>query len=384
MSTRCCRRARRFRSNCVPAPVAPRCAPPGGPSPPSTGCSRPPVLRRWPMTLRCNGSGVTRTPAGCTRPTTPSGPTRSSGTTNSGCLLATPWSRTMTSIEEMTFEFTSRFAEVDVDGPLKLHYHEAGIGNEQTIVLLHGGGPRAASWTHLSRTIPVFAERFHVLAVDQPGYGHSDKRAEHGQFNHYAARALKGLFDHLGLGRVPLVGNSLGGGTAVRFALDYPDKAGKLVLMGPGGLSVNLFAPDPTEGVKRLGKFSVEPTRENLEAFLRVMVYDQKLITPELVEQRFALASTPESLTATRAMGMSFAGADFELGMMWREVHRLRQPVLLIWGREDRVNPLDGALVALKTIPRAQLHVFGQCGHWAQVEKFDEFNKLTIDFLGGA
>ena len=128
-----------------------------------------------------------------------------------------------------------------------------------------------------------------MLAVDQPGYGHSDKRAEHGQFNHYAARALKGLFDHLGLGRVPLVGNSLGGGTAVRFALDYPDKAGRLVLMGPGGLSVNLFAPDPTEGVKRLGKFSVEPTRENLEAFLRVMVFDQKLITPELVDERFEL-----------------------------------------------------------------------------------------------
>jgi 4,5:9,10-diseco-3-hydroxy-5,9,17-trioxoandrosta-1(10),2-diene-4-oate hydrolase len=277
--------------------------------------------------------------------------------------------------EELTFESTSRFAEVDVDGPLKLHYHEAGIGNDQTVVLLHGGGPGASSWTNFSRNIAVLAERFHVLAVDQPGYGHSDKRAEHGQFNHYAARALKGLFDELGVGRVPLVGNSLGGGTAVRFALDYPDRAGKLVLMGPGGLSVNLFAPDPTEGVKRLGKFSVEPTRENLEAFLRVMVYDQKLITPELVDQRFALASTPESLTATRAMGMSFSGADFELGMMWREVYKLRQPVLLIWGREDRVNPLDGALVALKTIPRA---------HWAQVEKFDEFNKLTVDFLGGA
>jgi 4,5:9,10-diseco-3-hydroxy-5,9,17-trioxoandrosta-1(10),2-diene-4-oate hydrolase len=82
-------------------------------------------------------------------------------------------------------------------------------------------------------------------------------------------------------------------------------------------------------------------------------------------------------------MGKSFAGADFELGMMWREVYKLRQRVLLIWGREDRVNPLDGALVALKQIPRVQLHVFGQCGHWAQLEKFDEFNKLTIDFLGG-
>ncbi|AKN15984.1 4,5:9,10-diseco-3-hydroxy-5,9,17-trioxoandrosta-1(10),2-diene-4-oate hydrolase [Mycobacterium haemophilum] len=291
----------------------------------------------------------------------------------------------MTATEELTFESTSRFAEVQVEGgPLKLHYHEAGVGNDQTVVLLHGGGPGASSWTNFSRNIAVLAQHFHVLAVDQPGYGHSDKRAEHGQFNRFAATALNGLFDQLNLGRVPLVGNSLGGGTAVRFALDYPDRAGRLVLMGPGGLSINLFAPDPTEGVKRLSKFSIEPTRENLEAFLRVMVYDKNLITAELVDQRFALASTPESLAATRAMGKSFAGADFELGMMWREVYRLRQPVLLIWGREDRVNPLDGALVALKTIPRAQLHVFGQCGHWAQVEKFDEFNNLTIDFLGGA
>ena len=153
--------------------------------------------------------------------------------------------------------------------------------------------------------------------------------------------------------------------------------------MGPGGLSVNLFAPDPTEGVKLLGRFTAEPTRENMEKFLRIMVFDQKLITPELVDERFAIASTPESLAAARAMGKSFAGPDFELGMMWREVYKLRQRVLLIWGREDRVNPLDGALVALKQIPRVQLHVFGQCGHWAQLEKFDEFNKLTIDFLGG-
>ncbi|MFE3360745.1 alpha/beta fold hydrolase, partial [Streptomyces californicus] len=69
-------------------------------------------------------------------------------------------------------------------------------------------------------------------------------------------------------------------------------------------------------------------------------------------------------------------------GMLWRDAYKLRQPVLLIWGREDRVNPLDGALVATKVIPRVQLHVFGGCGHWAQLEKFDEFNRLTLDFLG--
>ena len=280
-----------------------------------------------------------------------------------------------------TFESTSRYAQVADD--MRLHYHDAGDPEAPPVVLLHGGGPGASSWSNFSRNIAVLAERFRVLAVDQPGYGHSDKHTEHEQYNRYSATALRNLFDHLGIGRAAMVGNSLGGGTAVRFALDNPDRAGRLVLMGPGGLSVNLFAPDPTEGVKLLGRFTVEPTRENLEKFLRIMVFDQKLVTPELIDERFAIASRPESLAAARAMGKSFAGPDFELGMMWRDAYKLRQRVLLIWGREDRVNPIDGALVALKQIPRVQLHVFGQCGHWAQLEKFDEFNKLTIDFLGG-
>jgi Predicted hydrolases or acyltransferases (alpha/beta hydrolase superfamily) len=82
------------------------------------------------------------------------------------------------------------------------------------------------------------------------------------------------------------------------------------------------------------------------------------------------------------SMGKSFTDpATFEEGMLWREAYRLRQRVLLIWGREDRVNPLDGALAALKLIPRAELHVFGRCGHWAQLEKFHEFNRLVTDFL---
>jgi 4,5:9,10-diseco-3-hydroxy-5,9,17-trioxoandrosta-1(10),2-diene-4-oate hydrolase len=111
-------------------------------------------------------------------------------------------------------------------------------------------------------------------------------------------------------------------------------------------------------------------------------VFDQRLITDELIDERFAAASDPESLKAMASMGASFFNPDsYEDGLLWREAHRLRQRVLLIWGREDRVNPVDGALVALKMIRRAQLHVFGGCGHWAQLEKFDEFNRLAIEFL---
>ncbi|AHH98485.1 alpha/beta fold hydrolase [Kutzneria viridogrisea] len=267
-------------------------------------------------------------------------------------------------------------------GGLRLHYHDFGDG--PPVVFLHGGGPGASAWSNFARNIPVFAERFRVIAVDQPGFGRSDKPTEHGQYFTFSSDALLALLDKLDVERVALLGNSLGGGTAVRFALDHPDRAGRLVLMAPGGLGLNVFAPDPTEGVKRLGAFGARPGRDTLAAFLRTLVHDQSLITEELVEERYAAASDPESLRAMAAMGASFSRPDsFEQGMLWREAYRLRQRVLLVWGREDRVNPLDGALVALKLIRRAQLHVFGGCGHWAQLEKFAEFNRLAIEFLTG-
>ncbi|ALG12692.1 4,5:9,10-diseco-3-hydroxy-5,9,17-trioxoandrosta-1(10),2-diene-4-oate hydrolase [Kibdelosporangium phytohabitans] len=281
----------------------------------------------------------------------------------------------------LTFESTSRTAQAGPD--LKLHYHEAGTG--EPVVMLHGGGPGARAWSNFGRNLEVFAERHRTLLVDQPGFGDSDKPEITGQFFTYSADALLGVLDTLGIERVHLVGNSLGGGTAVRFALRHPDRAGRLVLMAPGGLGLNVFAPDPTEGIKRLYAFAAPPgpSKEKLADFLRTLVFDQSLVTDELIEERYRVAADPESLRAMASMGKSFTSPEtFEEGMLWREAYKLRQRVLLVWGREDRVNPIDGALLALKLIPRAQLHVFGRCGHWAQLEKFAEFNRLSLDFIG--
>jgi 4,5:9,10-diseco-3-hydroxy-5,9,17-trioxoandrosta-1(10),2-diene-4-oate hydrolase len=269
-------------------------------------------------------------------------------------------------------------------GEGQVHYHEAGTGTP--VVLLHGGGPGASAWSNFGRNVPVFAERFRTLAIDQPGYGRSVTGPATSHYFTFAAEAVVAVLDALGLERVHLVGNSLGGGTAVRFALRYPERAGRLVLMGPGGLSLNVFSSDPTEGVKRLMEFGAPPgpSREKLAAFLKTLVFNQKLITDELIEERYATASDPAALRAMASMGATFRDPrTFEDGMLWREAHRLRNEVLLVWGREDRVNPLDGALVALKLIRKARLHVFGGCGHWAQLEKFDEFNQLAIGFLRG-
>jgi pimeloyl-ACP methyl ester carboxylesterase len=192
----------------------------------------------------------------------------------------------------------SRFADTAM---MRLHYHEAGPGKaaegkaaegkaaegnaaegkvaegkaaegkaaegnaaegkvgEVPVVMLHGGGPGASAWSNFGRNLPVFAAQFRTLMLDQPGFGDSDAPPVEGNYFTFSARALVSLLDHLGIDRVHMVGNSLGGGTAVRFALNYPDRAGRLVLMGPGGLSLNVFAPDPTEGVSRLTAFAAPP-----------------------------------------------------------------------------------------------------------------------------
>ena len=213
---------------------------------------------------------------------------------------------------------------------MHVHYEEAGQG--PPVVLLHGGGPGASGPSNFARNLPVFANHFRTLVVDQPGYGKSDKPPVAGNYFTFAADALAGLLDELGLERVQLVGNSLGGGTAVRFALNYPERAGRLVLMGPGGLSLNVFAPDPTEGVKRLTEFAAPPgpSREKMAAFLRALVFDQRLVTDELIDERYAAACDPQALAAMASMGASFFdhGPDALSGVRGQHPARARRFVV--------------------------------------------------------
>jgi 4,5:9,10-diseco-3-hydroxy-5,9,17-trioxoandrosta-1(10),2-diene-4-oate hydrolase len=286
-------------------------------------------------------------------------------------------------VTDISYESSSRTAKA---AGLTLHYHEAGPADPGTpvVIMLHGGGPGASGWSNFGRNLPVFARTFRTLLVDQPCFGRSDKPELDKDYFSYSADAVAALMDELGITQAHFIGNSLGGGTAVRMALNHPDKAAKLLLMGPGGVSVNLFAPDPTEGIKRLFEFNAapEPTKEQLRAFISVMAYDQSIVTDELVEERWASATDPDNRLGSARMAAAFANPAWaEDWMLWREAHRIPHPVLLTWGREDRVNPLDGALVALRNIPDARLHVFPHCGHWAQTEQADEFNRLAIDFF---
>jgi pimeloyl-ACP methyl ester carboxylesterase len=149
--------------------------------------------------------------------------------------------------------------------------------------------------------------------------------------------------------------------------------------MGTGG-GVPVTSPFPTEGLLRMLTFydGEGPTLEKLRRVIDLLVFDPSAITEDLIQERFRTATLPQTLANPPLRGRGYNPKDD----LWREpLYALQCPTLLIWGREDRVMPLDAAFILLRTIPNAELHVFPQCGHWAQWEKADAFNLLVQDFL---
>ena len=123
--------------------------------------------------------------------------------------------------------------------------------------------------------------------------------------------------------------------------------------MGPGGLQQNIFSADPTEGVKRLFEFGGDPTRERMRAFIQHDGGQPGRWSPTSSSRSGSPAATaPGSREAMASMGASFMNPEtFEQGMLWREAYKIRHHTLLTWGREDRVNPIDGAFLGAQADP---------------------------------
>ncbi|RYY25337.1 MAG: alpha/beta fold hydrolase [Sphingomonadales bacterium] len=261
----------------------------------------------------------------------------------------------------------------------RIAYHEAGTG--PCVILIHGGGPGAYGYSNFRKNFLPLAEKgFRTIVVDLPGYGQSEHRtsSDGGLFTPMA-EATRELIDHLGEAKASLVGNSLGGGTALRLALDDPDRVDRMVLMGPGG-SIPATSTFPAEGLLRMVTFydGEGPTIEKLDRVIDLLVHDRSSISRELVEERFKTATLPQTLANPPLKGQ----AGNPRNDLWREdLDKLEHRTLLIWGREDKVLPLDMSFIMLKRIPNADMHIFSKCGHWAQWERADEFNDLVADFL---
>lgn len=274
----------------------------------------------------------------------------------------------------LTDQSTGKYAQA---GKYRVYFNEAGKGD--AVLMLHGGGPGATGWSNYARNIGPFSAHYRTLLLDCPGYGRSDTVTEVTEPRDLInARAVKDLLDTLGIGRVTLIGNSMGGASSMRFALEWPDRLHKLVLMGAAGGGVSIFQPLPQEGIKLLMRLYANPTLEGLKEMIQVFVYDPSKITDELLKGRF------DNIMANRQHLENFVKANRSGNLLTDFSPRLgdiKAQTLVVWGRDDRFVPLDYALKYVWGLPNAQLHVFSKCGHWAQWEHADDFNRLVLDFL---
>ncbi len=271
-----------------------------------------------------------------------------------------------------------RIHEGDLD--LQLNYNDCGEGAE-TVVMLHGSGPGASGWANFNRNIePLVAAGYRVILMDCPGWSKSDPIVCTGSRSELNARCLKGLLDALGLDKVHIVGNSMGGHSAVAFALFNPGRVGKLVLMGGGSGGPSQFVPMPTEGIKLLQALYREPTIENLKKMMAVFVFDTSSLTDALYQARL------DNMMARRDhlenFVKSLAANPKQFPDYGPRLGEIAAPTLVIWGRDDRFVPMDVGLRLICGMPNAELHIFNSCGHWAQWEHADKFNRMVVDFLG--
>lgn len=260
-----------------------------------------------------------------------------------------------------------------VAGGIRTNYHDAGTG--APVLLIHGSGPGVSAWANWRLAIPDLARSARVIAPDMVGFGFSERPAGVAYTMNTWVRHAVGLMDALDLQTVDLVGNSFGGGLALALAIRYPARVRRLVLMGAVGVPFPI-----TPGLDAV--WGYEPSFEAMRRLLDIFAYDRALVSDELAQMRYQASIRPgfqESFSAMfPAPRQRWVDA---LASREEDIRRLPHETLIIHGRDDQVIPLTTSLTFAQWISRSQLHVYGRCGHWTQIEHAARFSRLVGDFL---
>ncbi|MBS4730295.1 alpha/beta fold hydrolase [Mycobacterium sp. SM1] len=265
-------------------------------------------------------------------------------------------------------------ASVDAGGIIT-NYLRAGDPAGEPVVLLHGSGPGVSAYANWRLTIPALAATQHVLAPDLVGFGYTQRPAGyHYTMDNWIAH-VEAFLAALGLQAYALVGNSFGGALALRLATRHPDQVRRLVLMGSVGVPFPL-----TEGLDVV--WGYEPSVPAMRRVLDFFAYNRELITDDLATARYQASVQPGFHESYAAMFP--APRQRWVDAMVTDDNAIRDiqcPALIVHGREDRVIPPDTSRRLFELIPNAQLHMFGKCGHWTQIEHAAAFNRLVASFL---
>jgi pimeloyl-ACP methyl ester carboxylesterase len=255
------------------------------------------------------------------------------------------------------------------------------------VVLLHGFGDNLATWRHV---LPTLARRHRVVALDLPGFGASGPIPP-GTLLDGQVEAIAGVLDALGEpAPVALVGNSMGGAAALRFALAHPERTARVVAVAPAGLGQGvpvwwrMLSGQLLSLRLLMASLEMVPTAivgaVARQVYLRLVVHDPASVDAETLERLAARYCTRRDLEDLYRHGKLLV-AELMSGALLDEVERLATPLLVVWGRQDRLIPVVHGRVLVETVPGASLRIIESCGHCPQVERPDLLLPLLLSFL---
>lgn len=261
-------------------------------------------------------------------------------------------------------------------GGIETNYHDVGRGSP--VLFIHGSGPGVSAWANWRLVMPALAEHMRVIAPDMAGFGFSERKpGATYNMDLWVGQAI-GLLDALGLEQADVVGNSFGGALALALAIRHPQRVRRLVLMGSVGVPFPI-----TEGLDAVWGYT--PSFENMRRIMDYFAFDRSLVNDELAELRYRASDRPGFQESFAAMFPAPRQRWVEaMASPETDIRALPHETLIIHGRDDKVIPLSTSLTLSQWIDRSQLHVFGRCGHWTQIEHAGRFARLVGDFLAEA
>lgn len=267
-------------------------------------------------------------------------------------------------------------------GQDEYHVIEKGRG-DQTVFLLHGGGPGCTAWSDFAVVSDLFAEHYEVLMPDLLQYGRSSKTPITGPMWDYHAASICRLMDSLDVTRADFVCNSWGGTIALNLAANYPDRVRSLTITGSMPVFYGPLAPLPEHGRRGRNARDVYyggegPTLEKMRALIsKLEWFDGTLIPDETVRMRYE-----QSLDAGE---IALAAASDNPRGDWQDLtDRLPQitcPTLFCWGLQDAFLTPDYPLMLSRMVQRGQLHVLDAASHHLQEERPEHYFKIVHGFL---
>lgn len=261
---------------------------------------------------------------------------------------------------------------INVNG-VKTCYIEAGEG--EPLILIHGGGAGANSYGNWFASLPLFGKKFRAIAIDMIGFGESESPAKIGADYSQKTRYehLAGFIKAMGFEKATLVGNSMGGATAMGVAVEYPDLVDKLILMGSAGLNTEI-----SEALMPILKYDY--TKEGMVKMVETLTNDGFVITDEMINYRHTNSIEPSN---KEAYGNVMAWIKEQGGLFYEDdyIAKVTQKTLVVNGKNDLVVPLSHAWKFLELINDSWGYIVPHCGHWAMIEHPEDFAAAVSQFI---